>query len=860
MNTPHFARLVATESKLNEISNVYAKEVILTGSWFSNMELLAPAGNWDSFLAAMNNGADAVYLGGKQYSARQTAANFDAQQMRAAILHAHGRGRKIYVTVNTLIDNDEFTPALDYLYELHQQGADAVIIQDMGLLKVARAVLPDLPLHGSTQMTIHNQEGARFLLQQGLKRVVLARELEGQEIKTISQQVGMELEVFVHGALCYSYSGQCLFSSMIGRRSGNRGMCAQPCRLPYELYRDNMRVKLPGRGKYLLSPADLCLIGHLPELAEAGITSLKIEGRMKRAEYVAVVTGTYRQVLDQMENEPDYRPDAGAIDRLQRIFNRQFSTGYFMPEDSGFMSTELPKNRGVAIGWVIKQKKAGITCLKLTDRLRIGDGIAIHTKKEQVRAGLVKEIKIGGIKVIEAEPGQKIEISLEGQVNPGDAVFKTHDQELLEAARQTILNETRGKIPVDADVYLERGQAMKLEIHDQWGHHAVVNTMNQMQEADRHPLDKGLLRQKIGRLGNTPFELRNLNIYGNDNLILPFSDINAARRRAIEILSDQIAAGDRTPLDKISFETEKKKYLLHRLSEVQSAKTLLTVAVSNLDQAETAIYNGADRVYLSLEGLGSHKHINKSQLQNWMGLHQHHAERLIPILPRIHKPGDHYNYRQQILETGCSNVMIASWADLEWASNHELNVMTDYNMNIYNRYTLNMLLDFGIKSICLSPELNMQQLTGWAPLQSAELIVHGDLILMESQYCILGGKQTGRENCSLACRQGSYYLKDAKGYEFPLATDADCRLYVFNSRPLCLIQALPCILALKPASIRIEARQTQCADLGRIMAIYREALNIIDSGGQPDLRSWQQDLNTLSRVPFTKGHYYRGVI
>jgi putative protease len=243
------------------------------------MELLAPAGSWEAFLAAIKNGADAVYLGGKDYSARQSAANFDDGELVKAVKYAHLRGKKIYVTVNTLIDAGEFEDALDYLNRIHQFGVDGVIIQDVGLMNAARQLLPQLRLHASTQMTIHNSAGVEFMRGQGIQRVVLARELSLAEITAISKTVkGVELEVFVHGALCYSYSGQCLFSSMVGGRSGNRGRCAQPCRLPYQLLADGKEVNLSAQGQYLLSPADLCLVEYLPELYHAGVNSLKIEG------------------------------------------------------------------------------------------------------------------------------------------------------------------------------------------------------------------------------------------------------------------------------------------------------------------------------------------------------------------------------------------------------------------------------------------------------------------------------------------------------------------------------------------------------------------------------------------------------
>jgi putative protease len=277
------------------------------------MELLAPAGGRDAFFAAIENGADAVYIGGTSFSARQSAENFDNEQIKAAVDYAHLRDRKIYVTVNTLIDNNEFSEVLDYIYTLHNKSVDAIIVQDLGLMNAVRKTMPSVRIHASTQMTIHNAEGVNFLREQGIKRIVLARELSRDDLSAIRRETGdVELEIFVHGALCYCYSGQCLFSSIVGGRSGNRGRCAQPCRLGYDLYSGKRaaRLDLEGQGRHLLSPADLCLLDYLGEIKKVGVTSLKIEGRMKRPEYVAIVTRIYREVLDKLQDSPNYEPSA----------------------------------------------------------------------------------------------------------------------------------------------------------------------------------------------------------------------------------------------------------------------------------------------------------------------------------------------------------------------------------------------------------------------------------------------------------------------------------------------------------------------------------------------------------------------
>ena len=828
------------------------------------MELLAPAGNWDSFIAAINNGADAVYLGGQQYSARQSAANFDDKQIREAVEYAHLRDRRVYVTVNTLIDNSEFAGVLDYLFELQNAGVDAVILQDMGLLNAARTVLPSLRIHASTQMTIHNQDGAAFLRNQGVKRIVLARELSLPEITAISQEVkGVELEIFVHGALCYCYSGQCLFSSMVGGRSGNRGRCAQPCRLPYELYtrNDKQRVMLPEQGKYLLSPADLCLIENLPDLQKAGAASLKIEGRMKRPEYVAVVTKAYRQVLDSLHEDPAFEPEPALKDRLLKIFNRNFSSGYLNPGNNEFLSTRRPNNRGIYVGRVLDQNREMLTRIKLIDTVSQGDGLAVWVGQGQVPASIVKQMLVDGKNVEDAHSGEIIEIQLEGRVFNNDRVFKTHDEKLLSEAQQSFRADAGVRIPVDAEVYLSEGQALRLALIDPEGNRVEVETKNLAQTAGQQPLTEEILRQKIGRLGNTPFELRNLNINSDNNLLVPFSDINDARRRAVELLLQNILKEKQTsPIDAMVYWTGKERFLLSQPAGEPIPKLQLTVMVSSIEQVEPALQNGADRVYLGMEGLGARHHLQKLQINELLQRNRSQAERIVPVLPRIHKPGDLYSYRE-IVEGSFPSVMIASWADLQWARSSGLNILADYSLNIFNRSTQRYISELGVSGVCLSPELNMEQLANFGDLSMVELIVHGDLILMQSQYCMLGGVLGGsRKNCSAPCVSERYYIKDSKGYEFPVATDADCRFYIFNSRTLCMIEDLPRIIALGPASIRIEARCLTTDHLGDTIKLYRQALDELQQGSRPDLSVYKQELSAINNASFTKGHYYRGVL
>ncbi|NLV22086.1 MAG: U32 family peptidase [Syntrophomonadaceae bacterium] len=826
------------------------------------MELLAPAGNWEAFLAAMKNGADAVYMGGKNYSARQSAENFDLEQIGRAVEYAHVRAKKVYMTVNTLIDNDEFTGALDYLYNLSELQVDAVIVQDIGLAAACRKLLPELRLHASTQMTIHNSDGAALIRDLGFKRIVLARELSVDDIHSICHEVDrMEFEVFVHGAICYCYSGQCLFSSMVGGRSGNRGRCAQPCRMAYQLQSRSGKFDPDPEqaGRYLLSPADLCLIDYLPELRASGVSSLKIEGRMKRPEYVAVVTRAYREALDLMESCGE-RPLPEVKDKLLKIFNRRFSRGYFIPAPAEFLSTRRPNNRGVFVGRVLEQDYKLQTKIKLSERVQNGDGLVVWVNKGKNPVVLVKDMDINGRQQDVAQPGDVIKILLENRVSPGDRVFKTHDEQILQEAQQSIRDEELGRLPVDAEVYLQLGQPLRLILRDEQGNTAEAFSQASAQQARNQALDGTVLRDKLGRMGNTPFVLRDLTIGGEAALMLPFSEINEVRRQAVEKLIAQRLSALTTPTAGRKVYEQRRRVLIKSIDKNRNYNLpLLNVAVSSLEQAETALHNGADQVLLGLEGLVSGRRPTPKQIMDWMALHPQAADRVIPVLPRIHLSGDAYDYRK-ITPSGCKKLMVSNWGDLRWGLHQDAEILTDYSLNIFNHYAQQYLQEVGAISMCLSPELNFKQLQSWPDFAKVELLVHGQLQLMESQHCMLCtvlGEEPG--HCQAPCRRDRFYLQDEKQYKFPVATDADCRFYVFNSRTLCMLEDLKRLVGLGPLALRIEGRLMDKAELAATVKLYRQALDQLAKGTQPD---WEDLARQLPRAEqeFTKGHYYRGVL
>ncbi|SHG48637.1 putative protease [Thermosyntropha lipolytica DSM 11003] len=825
------------------------------------MELLAPAGNFASFMAGIANGADAVYLGGKDFNARQGAENFTEEEIKEAVYYAHVRGRKVYITINTLLANDELERALDYLFRLYRLGIDAVIVQDLGFMQAVRRVLPDLRIHASTQMTVHNEQGALFIYNEGVKRVVLAREMSLDEIKKIKNAVpDLELEVFAHGALCYSYSGQCLFSSMVGGRSGNRGRCAQPCRLRYRLYKDKENKPLAlEKGQYILSPADIALIDFLPELKKAGVNSLKIEGRMKRPEYVAVVTRNYRRMLDVLEEKGDYTVDEETKKELLKIFNRHLSRGYLWGVKDDILSPMRPNNRGVNVGRVVSQDKDFNTEIKLSDEVQLGDGLEIWVNKGKNPAFIVKEMRKNGKKVAVAGKGDVITVKIEGRVAKGDRVFKTHDEKLISSAVASIKNSSF-KVGVKARVYLEAGRPLVLEFIDDNGNIARAESALPLEKAEKQGLDAATLREKIGRLGNTPFYLQDLVLIGEENtLIIPFSEINATRRRVCEELY-KIYSYSYDRIEEEEYIISKKSYLEKREKVRKSGKRIprLCITVSGIEEAVAARKAGADRVYIALEKLIKPRApfdvhaVNRSLVD----LNLEYGG-IIPCLPRIQKPGE---FRPEILE-GVEEVLTGNLGSMKWCLDKGIRTRADYTLNVFNQYALEYLLDKGVKGVALSPELSFKELASFTDLSRAELLVHGELILMVSEYCpfpyLLEGE---RDKCPRFCQRGEYYIKDEKGYEFPVTTDAFCRYYVFNSRTLCLIDDLPKITKLGVEGVRIEGRRLKPEEVSATVRIYRQALDIIAEEESFDSAQYREKLRRVSRSDFTKCHYYRGVM
>lgn len=838
------------------------------------IELLAPVGSREALTAAVENGADAVYLGGKAFSARQYAANFSEEEMIEGIRFAHLRGVKVYVAVNTLLDNSELGELAEYLCFLYQAGADAIIVQDPGVLQIVRETVPELEIHASTQMTVHNLEGVRILEEQGVDRVVLAREMTLDEIRQITAEAKAEIEFFVHGALCICYSGQCLMSSMIGGRSGNRGRCAQPCRLPYTLV-DHLGhpVNTDGvTGEFILSPKDLNTIELLPQLIEAGVTSFKIEGRMKRPEYVATVVRNYREALDRyISDHADYHISPRQQKELAQIFNRDFTTGYLEGRQGiDLISHRRPNNRGLRLGRVLHYShETRLATIKLDEELHVGDGIEVWVSVGGRVGTIVTRMDMAtGQQVTEAAKGMEVAIPVPEAVKAGDRVFKTNDARLLEMAKATITSPAPiRRIPVRVDVDARIGQPMTVRMTDHDGNVAEAKTTFITEAALKRPLTYERVAEQMHRLGNTVFFIQELHVDITGEVMVPQSEMNAVRRAAVQQLEELRLAPWKRDLDKAAAKHAGEKILRKAMipQRIKKNKTRLTVKVDDVAGLKAAVEKGADLLYFGGESFSGQELSDKEYMEA-LAYCRSYNKKIVFMLPRIIKPG----YVPSVLERLAKfekmqpdGLAVANIGALELArTNTSLVLHGDYPLNIFNAVSLDFYHQLGLRQAALSPELTLPQvelLAKSAPI-TVECLVHGHIELMVSEYCVVGsvaGGASGNAACKRRCRRGMYGLKDRMGLVFPVETDQYCRMHLFNAKELVMFNHLPKLIEAGVSAVRIEGKRKTAKEIGHLTAIYRE---VLDTGSDHPIFTDVQALAEIEHEDITRGHYFRGVL
>lgn len=827
------------------------------------VELLAPAGTREALVAAVENGADAVYLAGGRFGARAYAENFSAEDLREAVRFAHLRGVAVHVAVNTIIADEETADLADYLRFLYDAGADAIIVQDLGVARLARQIAAPLALHASTQMTVHNLAGVRALEEMGFTRIVLARELSLAEIRHICAHSQAEIEVFVHGALCISYSGQCLMSSLIGGRSGNRGRCAQPCRLPYQLVNGAGKDMLgESAGNFLLSPRDLNASEMIPDLLAAGVASLKIEGRMKRPEYVAVAVRAYRRAVDEalgkardeISREDDKRS-------LMQIFNRDFTADY-LKESVGreMMSDRKPNNRGLLIGRVLHYDKARqLVTVRLSENIHPGDEIDAW-----IKVGGRTTFTVTSIQDREGEPlsygakGTVIQMPLPVRVKEHDRLFRVYDSVLMKEVQRTFKSGgPLRRIPVKAHLQAEQGAPVTLEFIAADGAQAKAASEFLGVAAEKSPLTHEAAQRQIDRLGTTVYQLAAFTAAIDPAVMVPVSVLNELRRSAAAQLDEvRLKKYERPALAAVDAPQKAEGR-----STVRAAQ--LMVSVDSLAQARAALAAGADGI---LFGGDSYHHQQLLAEEYRAAWHLAREKNKIihfntPRILRENRVAAFCRLLKEMDEFPADGINVHNVGTLALAREHTaMAIQSDFSLATYNACTLSALKERGVVRATLSPELTwrqMEALAGESPLP-LEAIVGGYLELMVSAYCAVGSflGRTGAEKCSGPCHREKYFLKDRKGALFPLAMDGACQMHILNSKPLSMLPHVMKFAAMGIERLRIEGRGYDGQELSSVVRNYRECMRY----GGALKESEERRIQAMEGDDFTRGHYFRGVL
>ena len=818
------------------------------------IELLAPAGSFEALEAAVNAGADAVYLGGNAFGARAYADNFDNEEMERAVRFAHLHQVQIFVTVNTLVDDGEMNALATYLRFLNTIKVDGIIVQDLGVINLAKKIVPELPLHASTQMTITNEAGVKFAAACGMSRAVLARELSLEDIRKICAVSPIEIEVFIHGALCVCYSGQCLMSSLIGGRSGNRGRCAQPCRLPYALVDGENHNLLEDQevGQYLLSPKDLNTLSILPELIEAGVTSFKIEGRMKRPEYVAVVVDAYRRAIDSYKAGHYMVPESD-LQNIEQIFNRDFTTAYLEKRPGKMMmSDRRPNNRGVLVGRVAKLDKGnGRALVKLEKDLHVGDGLEFWVSVGGRTGITVMQMERDGEAVNQAAAGDKVSIDVPRGVRLNDRIFRTLDSRLMAYAGDFYGEKHRKHLAVRAEVTARLGKPMEIKIYDAAGNVGCGITKFIVEKARKHPLDKEAVWKQLSRMGTTEYVLEDVEMHLDDGVMVPMSEMNEARRLACEELDAVRLAkfeAIRSNLPLINFD------LIPAEKGGRPKKSALTVWVDTIPKVEAALSAGAEWIIYGGEAFAS-KDISLASFGKALFLVRQSGKKIAFSTPRIIRDVQLAYFKKfftevQKLQPDLIYINNNSLFSLAKECQVTIPLWADMSLNIYNYQCLDFWREQGACGATLSIELNMGQVEHLAKVSPLELecLVQGPIEMMVSEYCVPGSflGDVHKGTCSFQCRK-DVYLQDRMEAKFRLVGDQFCRMHVLNAHDLSVLTSVEHMQSIGIQRLRIDARSYDVEQIKKVVRTYRDVLN--------------GEIKIEENIPgTTRGHYYRGVL
>lgn len=832
-------------------------------------KLLAPAGDLECLRAAIENGADAIYFGLERFNARMRAHNFTLKELPDVMQFLHERGALGYVTFNTLIFTNELNEAEDFLRGIIAAGADAAIVQDLGICNLIRSISPDFPIHASTQMTITSAKGIQFAEHLGATMTALGRECSIAEINLLNQErrqaskeqnhperTSFPLEVFIHGALCMSCSGQCLASESLGGRSANRGECAQPCRLPYQLIQNGEALPT-NHCRFPLSPKDLAGLEQIPDLIHAGVTCFKIEGRLKSPEYVASICHIYRQGIDiswktlnthngniESCRQPLRQLMHNKRYELEVIFSRGLGTGWLLGTNhQQLCHARFSNNKGFEIGKVVSVDRYATIWVQTKEKIKPGDGIAFinPATEETVQAGRVYDIE-------SADGYWRLGFSREFNphaVQPQDIVYKTSDPTLTHQLQQTYSNGIHYRRPIEITVEGTPGTPLKCTFQDETNHAVTAFSAIPLQEAISRPLTPERLQEQLGRLGDTPFALKKLNYKLKGNCMLPISELNHLRRK----LSDTLLAQRRKPNAwHLTHNATQKNFTkpapLSTGANNSAPSPELIVLVRNIPQLDAALTAGIKTIYCDFSDITLYRE----------AVAKAHNFQIVSIWvapPRIFKPGE-TNLLKCVLESKADGYLIRNYDHLDFFKGHPC--IGDYTLNVANPISAEFYTQHcGLQHVTLSYDLNNEQITSF--LQQAnpnwfEYTLHQHVPMFHTAHCLFCKHLTHEPcapKCGKACRRNTLALRDRTGVEHPVLADAACRNTIFNGRVQTACENVPSLLQLGIKRFRIECVQETPETLTQWIHLYTQLLTNKISGTE----LWQA--LKQSNLPLTRG-------
>ncbi|MEI7733112.1 MAG: DUF3656 domain-containing protein [Verrucomicrobiota bacterium] len=826
-------------------------------------ELLAPAGNWECARAAVENGADAIYFGLESFNARMRADNFTLANLPELMNFLHRRGVRGYVCFNTLVFANELAEAEQQLRAIIAAGVDAAIVQDVGICRLIRELSQDFPIHASTQMTITSAAGVAFARELGCQLVVLSRECSIKEVEAIrtaqSAEMPMPLEMFIHGALCVAYSGQCLTSEALGGRSANRGVCAQACRMPYELISDGQLVPLGDR-RYLLSPQDLAGVERLPELIRAGIASLKIEGRLKTPEYVANITRVYREALDQagqaMNENPAATVRVSTPDRydMEMAFSRGLYTGWLDGvNNQQLVHGRFGKKRGVFLGAVLRILNERVL-LKLEGPLKPGDGVVFDAghPDEEEEGGRVYELFPANPRQTQIGKGNEVWLAFGHgdldftRIQLGDKVWKTSDPELDRRLRTTFTAEQlRFQRPICLEIQGAVGEPLRLKAIDEFG--CVTETASTMPlaTANKQPLTTEKLRDQLSRLGGTPFFLESINNQTQGSIILPVSELNRLRRELVASLETQ-------RLQSVHWTVRPESPVATRKFTTQPAPgpSELSVLVRDLAQLTAALRCGVNTLYCDFEDPKKYREAVRMVHESCSCQGPQRTVWVAP--PRIFKPGEEWQL-EQVRSCNADGYLLRNYDHLRFFANDRR--MGDYTFNIANAWAADYFKhQHRLERVTASYDLNIEQLTALlrsAPPEWFEVTIHQHIPMFHMEHCVFCAflsSGTDYTNCGRPCDKHEVQLRDRVGAEHPVKADVGCRNTVYHARAQTGAEAVSQMIALGVRHFRLEFLNEPLDQVERTITRYRQLLRGEISGGQ----LWRE-LKLFNQLGVTRG-------